>query len=239
MTTSEISARILKRIDDDVASPGSVAPDPDGGVPPEILAAINEGQELFSLLTLCLETTATLTIAASTTFSSIRSTFPDFLCPLKLTIAGVRVRPATFSNLDAENDAWQGTPGTPARYVTQGFNFFTVTPQPVEDTAASLTYAHAPVLMVGDVFPEIPEVYHQSLVKYGIYKVRLKEGAQGLARGMVQLNEFLDDAAAHGDYVRNRSRAARYDVLPFELRLFDRARLDLKKEKKLWQKPAA
>lgn len=242
MTGKEISDRILKRIDDDTASPGSVAADPNGGpVPPEVLAAINEGQEFFSLMTLCLETTASLTLEAGTTFASIRATFADFLCPLRLTIAGVRVRPATFADLDAENDAWQSTPGTATRYVTAGFNFYAVSPQSVGATVSSMTYARSPVQLVGDAFPEIPEQYHQSLVKYGIYRVRLKEGGQGLARGMVQLNEFLDDATAHGDYVRNRSRAARYDVLPFELKLFDRARLlqKITKEKTPWQKPSA
>jgi hypothetical protein len=243
VTASEIGARILKRIDDDVTSPGSVAPDPTdpSAPPPEILAAINEGQELFALLTLCLETTATLTLTASAPFATLRGAFPGFLCPLRLSIAGTRVRPATLADLDAENDAWQSTPGTPARYCTLGFNFYAVTPQPVTNTAASLTYARSPVQLVGDSFPEIPEQYHQSLVKYGMYRVRLKEGGQALQRGMVQLNEFLDDATAHGEFVRARSRAARYDVLPFELKLFDRSRLieTLKKEKAPWQPPSA
>lgn len=237
MTAKEISDRILTRADDDSSSPGSVTAD-STPVPPEILAYINEGQEFFSLLTLCLETTATLTLAASTTFATIRSTFPSFLCPLRLMVDGVRIRPATLSDLDAENDAWQDTPGTPARYGTKGFNFYYTTPQPLADTSASLTYARSPVQLVGDAFPEIPEQYHQSLVKYGIYRDKLKEGGRGLQRGMVQLNGFLDDAQAHGDFVRAKSRAARYDVLPFELKLFDRARLIekiTKAKKPSWQ----
>lgn len=227
MTAKEISDRILKRIDDDSASPGSVLAD-STPVPPEILAAINEGQELFAFLTLCLETTSSLTLAAATTFSTIRGSFPDFLCPLRLMIEGVRVRPATLAELDAENSAWQNTAGTPTRYCSLGFNFYIVTPQPADDTAASLTYARSPLQLVGDAFPEIPEQYHPSLVKYGIYKAKLKEGAQGLERGMVQFNEFLDDAAKHAEYVREKSRAARYDTEPWESSLFDRSRLMLK-----------
>jgi hypothetical protein len=237
VTASEISDRILKGIDDDAGVPASVAAGNLGGPPPEVLAAINEGQELFALLTLCLETTSAITLAASSTFGSFRQAFPKFLCPLRLMVGSTRVRPRTLAELDAENDAWQATAGTPARYSTLGFNLYAVTPQPVADTAGVLTFARSPLQLVGDAFPEIPEMYHQSLVKYGIYRIRLKEGGQGLERGLVQLNSFLDDATAHGDFVRARSRAARYDVLPFELKLFDRSRLiqKLAKVKPSWQ----
>jgi hypothetical protein len=227
MTAKEISDRILRGLDDDPASPGSVAPDPLGGpVPPEILAAITEGQELFAFLTLCLETTASLTLVTATTFTNLRTVLPDLLCPLKLTISGVRVRPATLAQLDAENESWQAVSGTPARYCPLGFDYIAITPQPPgPDITAQITYARTPVRLIADQFPEIPERFHQSLVKYGKYKVKLKEGAQALSRALVPFGEFLDDAEAHGDYVRARSRAARYDTLPFELSLFDRSRL--------------
>jgi hypothetical protein len=225
VTTAEISGRILARIDDDATNPRSVTPDPNSPVPAEVLAAINEGQELFSLLTLCLEATAAFTLTATSTFYTIRGTFTDFLVPLRIRVGAARLRPATFSDLDALNDAWQSDPGDPERYVTAGFNFLAVTPQPANDTSAEMTYAKSPARITDDGFIEIPEQYGESLVKYGIYRVKLKEGAQGLERGLVQLNGFLDDAAECGDFVRARSRAAKYDTLPFELALFDRSRL--------------
>lgn len=222
MTAAQIKARILARTDDASAITASDE---------EVLAVINEGQELASLLTLCLETVATLTLTAATTFGSLRAAFPDFLCPLRLSIAGARIRPATLAELDAEAEGWQASPGTPERYCTMGFNFYAVTPQPAIDTAADFVYARSPAPLVLDDFPELPEEYHQSLVDFGKYRLRLKEGGQGLARGMVSLNRFLDDMTRLGDYVRARSRAARYDVLPFELALFDRSRLMLPKPK--------
>jgi hypothetical protein len=241
MTAAEIGARILKRIDDEAGNPLSVAPDPAGGVPKEILAAVNEGQELAAMLSLCLETTANFTVSASTTFFGMRVAFPDYLVPLRIVGAAGRIRPSTLGDLDALNDQWQSTVGPPERYLAMGFNFFAVTPQPVADTVLSVTYARSPVQMVGDDFPEIPEEYHPALVEYGVYRVRLKEGAQSLQRGMAALNRFLDEITVLGDYVRARSRAARYDVLPFELRLFDRARLmqTIKGKTTPWQKPAA
>ena len=229
MTCLEISRRILERIDDD-------PDDPSSATEAEVIAAIQEGQELMALLTLCLETTATLTLAASTPFASMRGTFPNFLVPLRMQIGGVRVRPATLADLDSLNDAWQSTAGTPTRYGTAGFNFFWVTPQPTVSTDADLTYAKSPAPMVQDDFPEVPVAYHMSLVRYGVYKVRLKEGAQGLERGVVELNRFLDDCQQLGDFVRAKSQAARYDVLPFELKLYDRSRLIAKVKEKAWQR---
>ena len=224
MTAKEISDRILAGIDDDPSAPGSIASD-GTPVPPEIMAAINEGQELFSWLTLCLEAIAPITLPASTTFGMIRATLPDFLVPLRLSIGGARVKPATPAELDALDDSWQNRVGVPGFYFTWGFNFYAVTPQPANDTVSQLTYARAPLQLVDDAWPEIPEQYHQSLVKYGRYRVKLKEGGRGLERGLVQFKEFLADATAHADYVRARSRAARYDTLPIELKLFDRARV--------------
>lgn len=228
MTTKEISDRILVRIDDSSSAPGSVLADANAAlfpVPPEILSALNQAQEEFALLTLCLEATADMTLSGGTPFSLPRSSFSDFLCPLRLMVGGVRVRPSTLSDLDAWDDAWQNTPGTPSRYATLGFNFMAISPQPAIDTTASLTYARSPLQLVADAFPEIPEIYHQNLVEYGIYRVTLKQGAQGLERGMKYFNSFLDAATKCGDFVRAKSRAANYDVLPIELKLFDRARL--------------
>jgi hypothetical protein len=228
MTTKEISDRILARIDDSATTPRSVVPDPNSPVPDEVLAAINEGQELAAWLTLCLETTATLTLSANGVFYALRSQIPDFLVPLRLTGPHGRIRPATISDLDALNPQWQSwawTAGTQERYFTLGFSFFGITPQPVEDMTATLTYAKAPAQLVGDAFPEIPEMYHHWLVNYGIYRIKVKEGGQSLERGMRYLNEFLDEMMKLGDYVRARSRAAKYDTLPFELALFDRSRL--------------
>lgn len=219
MTDVEIIDRILTRIDDAAENPVSVTE-------AEALSAVNEGQDFFAWLTLCLETTATLTFPANTTFGTIRDTFPHFLVPLRVAIGSARLRPATFGELDMIDDGWQARAGTPLRYAAQGFNFWAVYPQRSFDQPSSWTYAQAPAVLTGSGdTPQIPEQYHPSLISYGIYRLKLKEGAQGLARGKEQFNLFLDAATEHGDFVRARSRAARYDTLPFELKNFDRARL--------------
>lgn len=223
MQVGEIKTRIMQRTDDAGAIAATGA---------ELLAAINEGCELASLLTLYAETSTALTLT-SAGWGTWLTALPYFLCPLRLTVGGARIRPATLAELDSENESWQMTTGTPNRYVTVGANLYCVTPQPAGNTAATLIYARSPQPLTADGdSPTLPEEYHLSLVHYGKYRVRVKEGAQGLARALTDLNAFLDDMTRLGDFVRARSRAARYDTLPFELALFDRSRLAEAKEKK-------
>ena len=222
MTVSQISNLILSQVDDPTGAGFAPATLPNT-TPPEVLAAINEGQQLAAWLTLCLEKTADFTLTTAC-FYQPRPVLTDFLVPLRFTLSGVRLRPATMAELEAENDAWQATAGNPTRYACLGFNLLIVTPQ--ASGTAKMTYARSAAALVNDAdVPEIPAAYHQDLVDYGVYRVRLKEGAQGLARGLTRLNVFLDDMTKLGDYVRARTAAARYDVQPFELKLFDRARL--------------
>ncbi len=228
MTVTQISNLIVAQIDDNPAAPVSVAAPVSGPntTPPEVLAAINEGQQLAALLTLCLEHTANFPLAANTCWYLPRPVLTDLIVPLRFTLAGVRLRPSTLANLEAQNSAWQATAGTPSRYAMLGVNLLAVTPQQTGGVTASMTYAQSPAALVNDAdVPAIPEAYHHNLVDYGVYKVRLKEGAQGLARGLKRFELFLDDMGRLGDYVRERAVAARYDTEPFEMTLAQKTRL--------------
>jgi hypothetical protein len=218
MTCQEIINRVLARGDDVNAIMASTA---------EVTAAINEGQEFASFVTLCLQKEVSFLLPGGASFGTFLSALPDYLCPLRLMISGNRVRPSTLADFDAENDAWQRSPGTPTRYSVIGFDLWAVNKQPVATTAADFFYARSPVTMTAAMTPEIPEEYHQSLVKYGKYRVRIKEGAQGLQRAVEDLNSFLDDMTRLAEIVRARGKAAKFDVLPFELQDFDRSRLML------------
>jgi hypothetical protein len=218
MTCQEIINRVLARTDDANAIMASQT---------EVLAAVNEGQELASLLSLCLQKEVPFSLASGTSFGTFLLALPDYLCPLRLSISGTRLRPSTLADFDAENDSWQSTPGTPTRYTTIGFDLWAINKQPPALITADFIYARSPVVMTASSTPEIPEEYHQSLVKFAKYRVRVKEGAQGLSRGIEDLNRFLDDMTRLGELVRARSKAAKFDTLPIELQLFDRSRLML------------
>jgi hypothetical protein len=215
VTVDEIVSRVIKRIDDDPVTPISVSI-------AEVLAAVNQGQQLAALLTLCLEKTVSFALTTST-FYTPRSTVTDLIVPLRLAVSGVRLRPSTLAELDAMDPAWQATAGTPSRYFASGCNLFGVTPQGT--ATAQLTYAASPATMISGNTPAIPATHHPDLVEYGVYRVRLKEGAQQLARGLGNLNVFLDGMTKLGQLVKARSLAARYYCQPFELALFDRSAL--------------
>lgn len=221
MTCAEIAARIIERIDD---IPLAITQGQGSTTPLEVLRAINEGQDLAALLTLFLEVRATWTIPPATTYLNVRGYFADYIAPLRLTVNGQRMRPNTLKELDAREDNWEDLMGeNPTRYCALGFNLMAITPQfwggPLD---AQFTYAAAPLQMVDDAFPQLPEEFHQSLVDYGIYRIRLKEGAQGLSRAMVNFGRFMSEMRILGDFVRAKSRAANYDTLPFELALYER-----------------
>jgi len=219
VTTAEIRDRIITDVDEDPAAPTT-------GLVTEVLAAINEGQQLAALLTLCLEKTVSFTVTAATCFFTPRSTLTDLIVPLRITVGGIRIRPGTIADLEAENSAWQATADATTRYAVLGCNLMAFTPQAVLNWTAAITLAYSPATLSADGdIPAIPEAYHQNLVDYGVYRVRMKEGAQGLERGLGRLNTYLDDMTRLGNFVRTKSLAARYDVQPFELQNFDRSRM--------------
>ena len=221
MTAGDMSNRILERLDE--IDPGSTAPSAVYyGAGGEVMAALNEAQRFFVLLTLCLETTAAFSTAS--VFQNMLGTFPDWLVPLRVSLPnGTRVRPARLAELDALDSGWQSANGVPARYGALGFDFFFL--YGTQGTV-NITYARAPVPMVlATDAPEIPEQHHPDLVDYGVYRLRAKEGGQEFAKGLVYFNRFLDGAQKYGEFVRARNIGTGYDTLPFELALFDRSRL--------------
>ena len=221
MTVTQIQTRILQRLDEDSTSPAYYSP-------AEVLSKINEGQQLFALLTLCLEKSGTFTLTAATTFHHLLGTLKDFIVPLKIrvTSGGARVTANTLAELDALDASWQKTTGTPTRYNVTGIDLLALNKQPSGTPTLTITYAHAPATLTAAAnTPAIPPEYHMALVDYGIHALRVKEGGAEFIESLKYFDRFLDDAQKCGDFVRSRMRAQGYDNLPFELRAFDRSRL--------------
>ena len=240
MTVSDICGRIIDHLDDNPANPVSVyvAPgDPTVNgvvVATEVLNAINEGQQLAALLTLCFEKTAPFNFSASNsldgngTFYQPRPELPDLIAPLRITVGGIRLRPFDLQDLDALDASWQKHAGMAARYALLGSNLWAITPQSAQ--TAQVTYAYSPPALGAGDTPLLPDAYHPDLIEYGVYRVKLKEGAQQLQRGLRGLNTFLNSMTHLGDWVRARSLAAHYAVQPFELAKFDRSQLGIDAE---------
>ena len=222
MTLAQLRTRTLQRLDEDTTSPVYWSAQ-------EIHAALNEAQRVFVFLTLCLEKTGTLALSAATTFYHLRSTFSDFLLPLRVRVAstGAKVHPARLQELDALDSTWPSSAGTPVRYACLGFDFFAVYKQPAAPgTSLDVTYAHTPATLAADGdTPEIPTEHHLTLIDYAIPRLRAKEGGQEFVKTLPLFGQFLDAASKMAAYVRARSLEARYDRLPFELSSYDRSRL--------------
>jgi hypothetical protein len=143
-----------------------------------------------------------------------------------VTVGGARLRPVTLADLDALDANWEASAGAPTRYGTLGLNLLWVYSQPVNTTAAALTYACVPAaLALQTDTPLIPEVYHEELVKFALVWVRLKEGTDEFDKVLPLLGEFIAAASKLSTYVRARSIERGYDTQPFQFRLFDKSRL--------------
>lgn len=217
MTRADLRTRILERLADDGTAYSAQ----------EVNDAIDEAQQFFVLLTLCLETTATFNLLPDKTFYRVRAYLPDFLRPLRLAVGSKHLRPSRLAEFDALNTGWQQATGTsPDRYAQLGFSFLAVMPQASGGAAAQLTYARSATPLTDDFQePEIPEPLHEILIDGARYHLAIKEGGSQLARVKECLTRFLDEATKLGDFVRRRSAALRYDSMPFELARFDRSRL--------------
>jgi hypothetical protein len=197
----------------------------------EIIAALNEAQRLFCLLTLGLEKTAVWPVTAATTWFHMLTVngaqFFDWIVPLRIsTSTGSKVRPSGLEELTALDSQWVASPGNPVRYVHASADLLGLYQQPAAGANLNVTYARCPLVLVndGDV-PEIPAEYHPELVKFGVYRCRQNEGGEEFAKTLPMLDEFLDAAQKYADYVRARNAGSRYDNQPFELSSFDRSAL--------------
>jgi hypothetical protein len=218
MIFSDIRARVLKRLDEDPTAPVSYTAADAGN-------AINEGLQFFGLLTLCVERTVAFPIVAGTGLYHMLLTYGDWLVPLRIAQAGVKVRPARLGDLGARDLSWRLASGAVSRYSHLGSDLLALYKRPTGGTL-SIVYAACPALLALDAdVPEIPAEYHPLLVLYGIYRLRFDTGGQDFAAGLPLFKEFLAGAAKMAGFVRTRSLGLRYDKLPFELEQYDVSRL--------------
>ena len=225
MNLGSITTRVTARLNEAASGPVFYPLD-------EQIAAVNEGERLFCLLSLALETTLPWTVPANTTWTHMLGVFPDWIVPLRLsTVTGAKVRPSRLEELGALDSGWLNSPinspGLATRYVALGADLVGLYGQPdYSGLVLNWTYARAPVPLVNpDDVPEIPAEYHPRLIEYGIYRLRQVESGQELEKALTCFNSFLDGAKRYAAYVRSRNLGARYDHVPPEDEFFDRSKL--------------
>lgn len=211
MTLSTLMTAVWQRLDEPADGTGYYSAF-------EIVAALNRAQRLFALLSLCLETSDSLTLTAGTTWYHLRDTFPDWLVPLRVTLSGAKIRPATVAQLAALNNSWEAQTGTISRYAHVGMDMFAAYPHPAgAGTSLTVVYARVPTaLYIADDTPDIDAEYHPALVDGAIPFLRLKEGGQALESVLPLFQRFLECAGKAARSVRARSLDLRYDTMPAE-----------------------
>ena len=194
---------------------------------PVLLRALNEAQRLFCLMTLCLETTTTFTLTPNTAFYHMRAALTDWIKPRRIWNSnGQQVRAGTLSDLDAASPTWQTSSGPPVRYAHLGLDLLALYQQPAFADTLTITYAHAPALMVSPTdVPQIQENSHFALPNYAAYAVRQAEGAQEFSKFLGYFGDFLDEAQRVAALVRAKNKDLGYEMAPFELEHADRSRL--------------
>src|SRR5712691_634552 len=221
MVAADLQNRVLERLGDDPAVDQSLM----HYTPAEVLTALNQCQRMFVLFTLCLETTATLSLGGGLAFYYMLSKFADWLLPLRIRNAlGAKVRPVRLSDLAALDASWSVQSGTPVKYALLGFDLLALYKQ--DSSTITITYARGPNAMVNaNDSPEIPIRYHPLLIDGAVPLLRVKEGAQEWQKTLFQWDRWMDAIEECADKVRARNKEQAYDYFPVELKRVDRSKV--------------
>ena len=133
--------------------------------------------------------------------------------------AAPKLRAETLTEMAAADPAFLNSAGQPTRYGIIGWDLLFLNQNPnLIGQKLLITYARCcqPLVLDADV-PEIPVTDHDSLIGYGIARLRANEGGAELENAAPLLADFLATAKVRAQQVRVRSIAARYDRQPFEL----------------------
>ena len=168
-----------------------------------------------------------ITLSAGVTFYGIRNLVTNYLRSAAPDVGFyARLRPVRIADL-RRAQLWLRRQARARRRAVPrslGINLVGVYKQPPSDVAAQFTYAAAPVALIlqTDTPVGVPEEYHESLIKFGLVWIRLREGGLELAKVMPLFAEFIADAAKLGAYVKARAVwRPGTTLLPFAMEHFD------------------
>lgn len=222
MTGLELQTRILKRLGDDPTVDVSNM----YYQPSEVLTALNQLQRMFVLLTLCLETTAAMTLDGST-FYRMLTIYADWIVPLRVRSSAKKLKPRRLTDLAALDSMWTQKAGVTDSYSHNGMDLLAVYKQ--SSVTLSVTYARTPVDIADDTEPEIPLEFHPSLIAGAIPLLSVKEGGQEWQKRLDSMwNDFMQAIRLCADQVRKRNLEQGYDAMPPEIKRYDLSHLKTK-----------
>lgn len=178
-------------------------------------AALNAAQQVYAAMTLCIETSATL---SSNGWTASASAIPRLIVPLRVRYGFTRLQPRTVNELQALSANWLAHVDAPDSYLWLGWDLFRPYPVPTGGPHGySVLYAASPAPLVADNdVSQIPAEDHQALLHYAVPRLRLAEGGSELAKGIPRLSLFLDAVKKRAAMVQARMRDLNYDTRPAE-----------------------
>ncbi len=211
MNLADIRTQVFQRLDEDPANPlyftNQMAVD-----------AINEGLNIFSSLTWCVEKTASLTITDTYT-DLLGAAIPRVIAPLKLYRGTTRMHPARPQEFAAEDTYWRIKTGTAKRYGMMGATLLVLDLKPTSGTVFTLTYAATAADLAADSdVPEIPLEDHPAIVDYAEWRMLATSGGAEFVAAKDPLGRFLAVAAKRAAAIRERFSVLGYDRKPKELK---------------------
>lgn len=218
-TLAELRARLWAMLDDD-GTYYAVG---------QVDYALNRAERLFLFLTLAYEKTVSFSLVNGQYFYNISDQISDFICPLRVSHSGVRLRPDTLHEMDSRSSGWRAATGNPVRYAQHGFDTLFIAPHPVSGVhTLDFTYAAMPPVMVAPTdAPSLPGEQQSALLDIAYYLLRLPEGSAELQAAVVYFKRGIEQASKYASFIRSKSRGQIYDRLPFDLQSYDKGRFDV------------
>jgi hypothetical protein len=206
MTQAEIRDLVAKYLDEDRASAQRYVSDT------VIDLGIQYSARIYAFLTLAIEKSGNLTVAAGSTFASVLSTFPLWIAPLRITQNSAHIQRDTLMSFRARKNAWRNATGIPERYAQIGASAIAFHPPPVSSAVAtfSVRYAAFPA-NTDEIVPED----HQAIADGAAAIVAgLFLGGQTTAGADERLSRYMEAIKLRAEHVRQRSSQNRFDTLP-------------------------
>lgn len=211
MTLAALRALVAKKIDEDTSATNRYITDA------TIDRAINRAMSVFSFLTLCYETSATLTFTVGDPSLELLATVPTFIAPLRVSQDGVHLQPKSLHRFAAQKTSWTGANGPPTAYCMVAANLMAVSPPPSTDYEDVTLYyaAFAPALTTGTDVPAIPAEDHERLAAGAATIIRqVILGGQHGEEAMQDMQDYWQGIQRRAEHVRQRNQKARFDTLP-------------------------
>lgn len=181
----------------------------------DVKSALNEGYLDFCEQTRCFEREAEVECVSRVGLMDLRTAFP-------YPVLGVRriygrtfnspLAPTTVKARDDQYNRWEMATGVVRRYFVRGLYWLGLWPVPDGEQKFRVSITSLPDALVNDLDePQIPVQFHEALIHYAIYDLKLQEDE--IKEALASWEDYLKLVAAASKYVGDQIRTPRTFVM--------------------------